>query len=235
MGMEAGVADELSYQVIRSQRRQRVALQIRDGQLQVLAPMQAPPEVLSQLVRQKRRWIEKHLATVAQVPMTNHIDAGILPLLDDRLALKVVDDQITAVSRDGWQLWVQLSHRIKPDNRRAQLIQQLSNWYQQEAQLWFETETLLWARQLGTTVKAVRIKNFRRQWGTCERHGVISYNWRLMLAPTWVARYVVVHELIHRFEMNHSPAYWQRVAAAYPNYQQARDWLKQHQHVLDLC
>ena len=85
---------------------------------------------------------------------------------------------------------------------------------------------LAMADRLGLTVTQVSIRNQRTRWGSCGRNGHITLNWRLVLMPEWVADYVIVHELMHLRRLDHSPAYWKLVAAAYPRYREARQWLR---------
>lgn len=78
------------------------------------------------------------------------------------------------------------------------------------------------------TVTRVTIRNQRSRWGSCGRDGQISLNWRLLRMPDWVRDYVMIHELMHLQQMNHSPRYWALVAAACPEYHVARQWLRDH-------
>jgi predicted metal-dependent hydrolase len=82
------------------------------------------------------------------------------------------------------------------------------------------------AEQFGLTVTRITIRNQRTRWGSCGRNGHITLNWRLVTMPDWVADYVLVHELMHLRKLDHSPAYWKLVAAAYPRYRDARQWLR---------
>jgi predicted metal-dependent hydrolase len=84
------------------------------------------------------------------------------------------------------------------------------------------------AARHGSTVTRVSIRNQRWRWGSCSRTGHICLNWRLMTMPEWVRDYVIVHELMHLRRMDHSPRFWALVAKAYPRYQEARRWLRQH-------
>ena len=75
-------------------------------------------------------------------------------------------------------------------------------------------------------VTRISIRNQRTRWGSCGRDGHVCLNWRLVVMPDWVRDYVIVHELMHLKRMDHSPAYWRLVAAAYPRYREARQWLR---------
>ncbi len=80
----------------------------------------------------------------------------------------------------------------------------------------------------GITVTGISIRNQRTRWGSCGADGRISLNWRLVVMPEAVRDYVLIHELMHRKRLDHSPEYWALVAAACPDFQAARQWLKAH-------
>jgi predicted metal-dependent hydrolase len=87
------------------------------------------------------------------------------------------------------------------------------------------------AAEFGLTVSRITIRSQRFRWGSCSRAGRISLNWRLVTMPDWVRDYVLVHELMHLRRMDHSPTFWAHVARAYPNYQEARAWLRTFKNV----
>ena len=81
---------------------------------------------------------------------------------------------------------------------------------------------------LGVSYRDVRIRDQRTRWGSCSSTGSLSFNWRLALAPFEVLDYVVVHELCHLREPNHSPRFWKLVASRRPGWRRRRDWLNRH-------
>ena len=80
----------------------------------------------------------------------------------------------------------------------------------------------------GLAVMRVSIRDQRSRWGSCGRDGHICLNWRLVLMPEWVRDYVLIHELMHLRRMDHTPKYWRLVAAACPDHERARHWLREH-------
>jgi predicted metal-dependent hydrolase len=82
------------------------------------------------------------------------------------------------------------------------------------------------AKQHGVAISRVTVRAQRSRWGSCSRRGTISLNWRLIQTPPFVVDYLIVHELMHRREMNHSKRYWKYVAEAFPAYREAEAWLK---------
>ena len=84
------------------------------------------------------------------------------------------------------------------------------------------------AARHGLDVSRVSVRDQRARWGSCGRDGHICLNWRLVLMPSWVRDYVLIHELMHLRRMDHSRVYWTLVANAYPDYEVARRWLREH-------
>ena len=85
-----------------------------------------------------------------------------------------------------------------------------------------------WAGIMGVTYGRITIRNQRTRWGSCSSRGNLNFNCLLMLVPEDVLDYVIVHELAHRKEMNHSSAFWAEVARILPNYGKPMKWLKEH-------
>jgi predicted metal-dependent hydrolase len=82
------------------------------------------------------------------------------------------------------------------------------------------------ARLHGITIGRVTVRAQKTRWGSCSARGTISLNWRLIQAPPFVQDYLIIHELMHRRQMNHSARFWKLVADACPNWREAESWLK---------
>ena len=78
----------------------------------------------------------------------------------------------------------------------------------------------------------ISVRNQRSRWGSCSRRGTISLNWRLIQTPSFVRDYILIHEIMHLREMNHSSRFWREVERACPDYETAERWLKQHSSLL---
>ncbi len=79
---------------------------------------------------------------------------------------------------------------------------------------------------LGVKPGRITIRDTRTRWGSCSQSGNLSFSWRLIMADPFVLDYVAAHEVAHMLEMNHSPAFWAQVERTYPNWKQARNWLR---------
>jgi predicted metal-dependent hydrolase len=104
----------------------------------------------------------------------------------------------------------------------------LGRWYREQARTAVSGAVARDAGRLGVTYRSLAIRDQRTRWGSCSARGALSFNWRLVLAPTDVLDYVVVHELCHRLRHDHSRAFWSLVAAARPTFRRERDWLARY-------
>jgi predicted metal-dependent hydrolase len=84
----------------------------------------------------------------------------------------------------------------------------------------------------GLSVRRVTVRDQRSRWGSCSRRGTVSLNWRLVQTPPWVSDYLILHELMHLREMNHSRRFWREVQNVCPGWAEAERWLKQHSALL---
>ena len=83
-----------------------------------------------------------------------------------------------------------------------------------------------YAEKLGVSYGKITLRQQKTRWGSCAANGKLNFNWLLILAPPEVLDYVVVHELCHRREMNHSQAFWKEVEKILPDYRERQKWLK---------
>ena len=88
--------------------------------------------------------------------------------------------------------------------------------------------TAYFARQIGVTYGRITVRDQKTRWGSCSQTGNLNFNFRLILAPSEVLDYVVVHELCHRRQMNHSAQFWQEVAQVLPDYRERKAWLTEN-------
>lgn len=104
----------------------------------------------------------------------------------------------------------------------------LENRYKEAARSYIPKRVVYYQAMTGGEWTHITIRDQKTRWGSCSSKGTLSFNWRLMLAPPAILDYVVVHELCHLTHMNHSPDFWQAVENVYPDYRNARKWLKEH-------
>lgn len=106
---------------------------------------------------------------------------------------------------------------------------QLHKWLVNKAEAALAHQVRIRAKQMKVQPVSMAVRNQRARWGSCSTRGALSFNWRLIMAPPEVLDYVVVHELAHMMEHNHSKAFWSIVGSYCPDYLAYRNWLKQNQ------
>jgi predicted metal-dependent hydrolase len=111
---------------------------------------------------------------------------------------------------------------------RPHVNRRVSDFLQREAHRELDAASRRAAEQLGVAIKRVSVRDQSSRWGSCSTTGVLSYSWRLILAPTFVLEYLAIHEVAHLVEMNHSPRFWRLVNQLCPHAQRAKAWLDVH-------
>ena len=107
-------------------------------------------------------------------------------------------------------------------------------WFRKQAVSELEPRLKECAAAAGLTYRRFRLGSARTRWGSCSYDGAITLHWRLVWVPDWVRDYVILHELCHRRHLDHSRAFWQTLAALFPDYRKACAWLKEHAGILTL-
>ncbi|MBI4687875.1 MAG: M48 family metallopeptidase [Nitrospirae bacterium] len=97
------------------------------------------------------------------------------------------------------------------------------------------SERVSWYSSLsGLKYNRVKISDAQKRWGSCSAKGNLNFSWRLIMSPIRVIDYVVIHELAHLEERNHSKKCWNKVKIMLPDYEQYKEWLKENKHLLDI-
>ncbi len=219
---------EVPYEIVRSSRARRVRLRVGPRPVvEIIAPEAVRLGNLKDLLRPHREWIVEQFARLAEPrPPVFALQTGTkLPFRGEELLLNVRDGPAgrCTVSR-----WDQNLLALSPAGDAWLLAAGLEGWYRQQARAVFHDRSDHWARKLGVNFKRLAVRDQRSRWGSCSSLGNLNFNWRLVMAPRAVLDYVVVHELAHLAEPNHSPAFWKLVERFSPAYEQHKEWLKEN-------
>lgn len=219
-------SEEISYLLRRSPRRRSVGLRVDHDGLTVSVPSRTPQRAWEAILREKSGWVLDKLEAMRahSVPAVNWCDGELLPFLGSPIELVV--EHGTPRTRpalgDG-QLRVALPDPSDTSALETRVVQ----WYRREAMAFFQHRVAFYARQLDVSVSRLGLSSARTRWGSCTSAGSIRLNWRLIKAPPSVIDYVVIHELAHLIELNHSPSFWQVVAQLCPDYTMQRALLRE--------
>ena len=219
--------DAFDATLIRSRRRS-LTLEVSAKGIRIRAPLRMSLKDIHQFVRSKSGWLTKQLASrPTSYPPLELEDGAWLPLMGEEVQLKVGSGR-GKVSRDETILHCPINPTSH--NPNESLKRKLIRWYKAEAQRTIEklVEELLPQMESDASLPTVRVREYRRRWGSCDQAGNLSFNWRLVQAPESVIRYVVVHELAHRSEFNHSQKFWRIVDRYQPDRVTQQHWLQQN-------
>ena len=232
------------YRLRRTPRRRHVHLLVTDdGVVEVRAPWRFSAAAAEAAIRANAGWLLRALHGAAQRREARPalVSGCVLPLLDESLELRVRDDVDPAQTpampqRRRARIWRQACrlHVWLHGTDSTDVETLLEGWYRQQAREQLGSRLRALAPALGVMPSAVSIRAQRTRWGSCSSRGVISLNWRLLLLPTRLADYVLVHELCHLRHMDHSPAFWALVASQIADHDERRAELRERQGRLPL-
>jgi len=212
---------QIPYTLKRSGRRRSIGLRIDERGLTVSVPLRASEKWLHSVLLEKSGWVLDKLASwqSRQTAPLEWRDGACLPFRGEKFILRIVPDLFGAPPRiQGGTLVLQMDGFVTPQ-RIEQVVMQ---WYRAQALQVFEECVAHFAPLMEVVPRAIRLSSARTQWGSCNARGVVSLNWQLVKLPLPLIDYVVVHELAHLREMNHSAAFWRVVEAVCPDYRELR-------------
>jgi predicted metal-dependent hydrolase len=219
------------HYVLRRSARRSHGFMISDDGLQVTSPKRAPMDDIERAIRAKQHWIlTKLFERSERRTLRDHrkpfewVDGAQLPYLgaDLTLRLEPAARSHCVVDADARELRL----GVTPGLEEWQIRERVKLWFQAEAKRTFGERLDLYAPQVGVTYNAFALSSAGTRWGSCTVAGNIRLNWKLVHYPLGLLDYVVVHELAHLREMNHSPAFWAVVGEVFPDYDGARAGLR---------
>lgn len=225
------------YTINRSKRRS-LAIKIREGEVRVAAPNGMSDRHIANFVEQKRDWITGHLQQQHQqlnaVAQREWAAGETIQWLGEPLTITVMSagkntakqgEKAPAVQQVGNELQITLSPRVK--NTDIHVRKHVMQWFMTQAEAWL-ADYLKQPQAVKLKHSGTRIANYTGKWGSCSKAGVLSFTWKLWLAPEAIVQYVVQHELAHLSHFDHSPDFWALVGELNPDYREAEKWLRQH-------
>ncbi len=215
------------YTVIR-QRRRTIALYINpNGTLTIKAPIFTPDFFINRFVKDKQDWIDKHLSRVKQYPQLEEkqfIDGEEFMFLGKTYPLQIVHSEE-----------IQLTDKLLfPFKKKRSIKKRIIDWYKEQALETVSKRVEKYATIMKVNYRSIDLSNAKKRWGACSHLDELTFNWRLIMAPLESMDYVVIHELAHTIEKNHSKQFWAIVQQFCPDYKIRRRWLTIHGNAMEV-
>lgn len=200
-----------------------------EADLIVRAPLKMPVEAIHEMVHQKLPWIlrKKRFARDHYLPavLKTFTSGEKFLFLGKEVELFVVPGAYGPLFFNGTGFF--LREGCAPLARWL-----FRDWYREQAAAFLNARVRHYAGRIGVRFSKIGISDAKGRWGSCSSKGVLTFSWRLMMAPQGVVDYVVAHEVVHLAELNHSKRFWQKVEALAPDFLQAKRWLERYHRLL---
>jgi predicted metal-dependent hydrolase len=222
---------DLAYTIKHSPKRRKLTITVeRDRSVVVHAPEGTSDDKIQAVVESKRNWIyekTRHIQKVHSLPHPpgKELVNGESALYLGRFYQIEVRDDISDIQFENRFL---IPSSVSHERRCV-----LQKWYIEKAKEKILPRVRSFASNLGVKFSEAKIVNNRYRWGSCTLNDNVNFNWRLIKAPMFVIDYVIIHELAHFLETNHTPRFWNIVRAQSANTEKAKQWLLQHGQVLE--
>lgn len=219
---------QVPVRLVRNPRARRYLLRLNsEGAARVTVPRGGSAAEALQFVARSKSWLERALQRQAAQPVTARewaVGTAIL-FRGEKVTIEAVASNPQPVLRFG-------SEVISVAKAAGNLRPMIEKYLRLLASRELPPRVLALAAQHRVKVSRVSVRNQKSRWGSCSRRGTISLNWRLIQTPPYVQDYIILHELMHCREMNHSARFWREVESVCPDYKIAERWLKQHGSLL---
>ena len=217
--------------ILERQNRRTLSISItRDGLVKIKAPISMPISEIKSFVHDKQGWIREKLLAISNIIDENKDITSYerFLFLGQKCTPYWADVNSFAfdIERKALILPKKLSGKIVMPN--------ICRFYRKKAKEILSQRVISICETMNVSPGRIRISNAKSRWGSCNSNKVVSLNWRLIMLPTKLIDYVIVHELAHLKHMDHSNRFWNEVETYVPDYGFLRKDLKKYSFVLDL-
>jgi len=217
----------IEYTLTRTNRK-TIAIYIRDGNVEVRAPLKTSKHEIDRFVASKDKWITEKLTVTSERLARRE---GFSLAYGDRVTYR--GKQYPIAAKGGNRVGFDDERFYMPSGMPAEQIKAACvQIYRLLAKRDLTEKALSFAKRMSVTPSAVKINGATTRWGSCSAQKSLNFSWRLIMASDDVIDYVVVHELAHITEMNHSARFWAVVEGILPDYQERKAKLKALQQKL---
>jgi len=216
-------------EILKSKRKTLSLCVMKDGRVIVRAPSKAKDSDIERFILQKQGWLSEKLSIVEsnKNKFGDIISYQKFLFLGQRYTLRYDKTKNIEIG-DNYEILIPNKYD------KSKLSKALKNWYIKQAKDIIKNRSGEISNKIKLFPASIKFTSSKGRWGACNNKNVISYNWRLIMLPPDVIDYVIVHELCHMVEFNHSKKFWEIVQAFMPNAKIRRNKIKEYSFLLDL-
>ena len=214
----------ISIDIRRTMRLKLISIKIHKNCIKITAPFLISNKKIENFLQDKYTWIKKQLhiqSNIQQFIKKKYVDGEIFLYLGNIYKLKIIFGQKYSIKIDNNLLIVV----VKNIHNIIKIKRLIRKWLHNQSNLYFKEKTFYYAKKNNLNIKSLKVREYKTRWGSCSINGDISFNWRLIMAPPQIIEYVIIHELMHIKEHNHSSRFWDLVKSQYPCIKEAKQWL----------
>jgi len=209
--------------IIRSKRRTIALVLTQEAKLIIRAPIKTPEGYIHNFVAKSEKWIKKKIKEIKlkpALPEKEFVAGESFLYLGRNYLLRFENNSLEPLE---FKDCIIVNTKEKSAAREL-----LIKWYKAEAKQKISERCGWFSKITGYRPVSVRITNAQKRWGSCSAKGNLNFSWRLIMAPLDIIDYVIIHELVHIAQKNHSKRFWNKVGTILPDYKKKRDWLKEN-------
>ena len=224
----------LSYHLIRSKKRRKtISLHIKeDGKVVIHAPYHTPKCEIEKFIKEKQSWVVQKISEKEM-----QIKEGEKMFLPGEKFLYLGEWyplEIHESDHKAPPLRLSFGNFNLNKNHIGGAKDLFIQWYKREAKEKIIGRIDCYSHRLHLFPKGIRITNARSRWGSCSRDNRLSFSWRIIMASLPIIDYILIHELVHIREKNHSKRFWVTLESILPDYRKYRLWLRENGHLLQV-
>lgn len=211
----------IKYKIIFKKRKSISILLDKDGNIIVNAPKNISKKYIDNFVQSNKKWIENNKKVIQQ----RSKNKTTLLYLGEETKLLISNEDFENIKFNGINFYI--SRKNKDNSKEL-----LHKFYIDQANKIIKKRIIFYTKKYNFRINKIKISNANTRWGSCGAQNNININWKLIMADKKIIDYVIIHELAHTIEHNHSKNFWGIIENIMPDYKERKDWLRKNGNLL---
>lgn len=230
----------IPYELINNEKSKSIRISIGIEGMKVSKPKRVKLEQVEELLSLKANWIYKHYIQFEQIKTNKYKRQW---QSEEKVLYKGIEHSAKIHEYNGKKARLEfgannfeifVNNTLSSEEKKESIEDAFKKWFIKMAKEAIGERLEFYCNKIGLSYNKFKIKEQKTRWGSCSKQKNLNLNWKLIMAPPWVADYVVLHEVCHLKYLNHSKDYWNMVSLYMPEYKKAQQWLKKNGQTLGI-